>query len=318
MNKKSLVLYLFFLILFLSSCKNNNVTINTPTPVSSPQPTINMNQKPLVFACIPYESELKLIEAFQAMADYLSAETGRPVNLVIKKTYKEIVDGLGNGEIDFANTGPLVYIMAHEKSKAYALVKPIPLATSTSAPTSDSTPVYKSYIIVRKDSGIKDISQLKGKKFAFTDRESTSGYLMPVLMLADSGVKDLKFFSEVRFTGNHDSAFSAVYNGYVDSAGVSSYAFQKGTDKRLGDVIIIKESESIPTAPIAVREKLPQEEVNKIKEAFLKINSSSRKECKEVLDILKIKGYTESSDKDYDSIRRARKAFDKMGLTISQ
>jgi phosphonate transport system substrate-binding protein len=296
----------------LSSCKNGDVTDNTPTPVSSPgamkSPSVATEKKSIVFACIPYESELKLIEAFQALADYLAEQTGIPVNLVIKKSYKEIIDGLGNGEIDLANTGPLVYIKAHDKSGAYALVKPIPLSTST--------PFYKSYIIVRKDSGIKKISQLKGKKFAFTDRESTSGYLLPVLMLADAGVKDLKFFSEVRFTGNHDSAFLAVYNGYVDGAGISNYAFTKAIDKRLGDVIVISESEAIPTAPFTVRAKLPSEQVKKIKAAFLKMADSEKKETKDVLDIFRIKGYIDASDKDYDSIRRARKAIDKMGLTI--
>ncbi|MEQ8189161.1 MAG: phosphate/phosphite/phosphonate ABC transporter substrate-binding protein [Candidatus Eremiobacterota bacterium] len=308
MNKKFSVFFLVFLIMCLSSCNNERVPTSTavpsPEPVKSP---VTTGQKPIVFACIPYESELKLIEAFQALADYISDQTGIPVNLEIKKSYKEIIDGLGNGDIDFANTGPLVYIKAHDKSGANALVKPMPL--------SSSTPFYKSYIIVRKDSGIKKISQLKGKKFAFTDRESTSGYLLPVLMLADAGVKDLKFFSEVRFTGNHDSAFLAVYNGYVDGAGISNYAFTKAIDKRLGDVIVIAESDAIPTAPITVRANLPSEQVKKIKEAFLNINPD-KEETKGVLDIFKIKGYIDASDKDYDSIRRARKAIDKMGLTI--
>ena len=189
MKKRFSVLFLLFLIMCFSSCNNDRVTENTPVPVSSPEaiksPSVDTGEKPIVFACIPYESELKLIEAFQALADYIAEQTGIPVTLEIKKSYKEIIDGLSNGDIDLANTGPLVYIKAHDKSGAYALVKPMPLSTST--------PFYKSYIIVRKDSGIKKISQLKGKKFAFTDRESTSGYLLPVLMLADAGVKDLKF-----------------------------------------------------------------------------------------------------------------------------
>ncbi len=310
MNIKFSVFFPSFCDYLFSSCKNDR-EINTPTPVSSPEsvksPSVNTAQKPIIFACIPYESELKLIEAFQSLADYIAEQTGIPVNLEIKKSYKEIIDGLSNGDIDLANTGPLVYIKAHDNQE--------PMLCKTNAQSS-STPFYKSYIIVRKDSGIKKISQLKGKKFAFTDRESTSGYLLPVLMLADAGVKDLKFFSEVRFTGNHDSAFLAVYNGYVDGAGISNYAFTKATDKRLGDVIVIKESDSIPTAPITVRANMPSEQVKKIKEAFLKISAADKPETKNVLDIFKIKGYIDASDKDYEPIRRARKAIDQMGLTI--
>ncbi|HPZ09411.1 MAG TPA: phosphate/phosphite/phosphonate ABC transporter substrate-binding protein [Candidatus Eremiobacteraeota bacterium] len=308
--KKYFFLYILILIIFISSCKNGTVTTHTtvasPTIAHSPSPVVEPDQKPLVLACIPYESELKLLKAWQYLADYLAGQIGIPVKLEIKKSYTPIIDGLKSGDIDLANTGPLIYIKAHDIAGATPLVKPIAIKASA--------PNYKSYIIVRKDSGIENIAQLKGKKFAFTDKESASGYLMPVLMLSEAGVNNTNFFSEIRYTGDHDSSLSAVYNSYVDAAGISNYIYTKGVDKRLGDLKIIKESDQIPTAPIVARAGMSEELIQKIKKAFLNIDTT-KEETKEIIEILKLEGYTEAYDKDYASIRKAQKALETMGLT---
>ncbi len=306
MAKKYTVLYILFLIFFISSCNNKiNTPAPSPTPVPSPSPAVDPNQKPLILSCIPYASELKLTEGWQCLADYLSAYMGIPVKFEMKKTYKPLVDGLKSGEIDFANTGPLIYVKAHDVAGATPLVKPIPV--------SGKSPFYQSYIIVRKDSGIKTISQLKGKKFAFTDKESASGFLIPVLILTEAGVKDFKFFSDVLYTGDHDSSVSAVYNGYADGAGVSNYLFAKGTNERLVDLEVIKKSDPIPTAPIVVRANMPPDVVKKIKEAFLSIDPD-KKENRYFLDLIQVKSYIEASDKEYEPIRKAAKAIEKMGF----
>ncbi|MEQ8186716.1 MAG: phosphate/phosphite/phosphonate ABC transporter substrate-binding protein [Candidatus Eremiobacterota bacterium] len=298
-------LLILFLFLFISSCKTTPVATGTPVPASSPSPASSSNQKPLVLSCIPYASELKLTEGWQCLADYLSAYMGIPVKFEMKKTYKPLIDGLKSGEIDFANTGPLIYVKAHDVAGATPLVKPIPV--------SGKSPFYQSYVIVRKDSGIKTISQLKGKKFAFTDKESASGFLIPVLILSEAGIKDFKFFSDVLYTGDHDSSISAVYNGYADGAGVSNYLFAKGTNERLGDLEVIKKSDPIPTAPIVVRANMPPDVVKKIKDAFLSIDPD-KKENRYFLDIIQVKSYIEATDKEYEPIRKAAKAIEKMGF----
>ena len=309
MKRKFFVLfYIFIMTMFFSSClqpngNNGNPGEETPAPTAAPTVAI-LDQEPLVLASIPFENELKLLEAWQLLVDYLTAETGIPIKLDIKNSYKEIIEGLKSGNIDMANTGALVYVKAHEESGVTPLVKPISISSSEA--------FYKSYIIVRADSGISHISQLKGKKFAFTDRESTSGYLMPIAMLEEAGAENLDFFSEYIFAGDHDSAFLAVYNGYVDGAGISNFAFIKGTDDRLKDIIVIKESDPIPTGPIVISSDMDKEQAEKIKQAFLKMGDNE--ETKEVLKEIQMEGFEEASDSDYESMRKAKKALEKMGL----
>ncbi|MEQ8169611.1 MAG: phosphate/phosphite/phosphonate ABC transporter substrate-binding protein [Candidatus Eremiobacterota bacterium] len=297
---KKICFLLLILISLLSSCRRETV-INTPVP--APTPVSTAKEKPLVLSCIPIESELKLIEGWQLLADYITDRTGIPVEVDTKKSYEDIINGLKNGEVDMAYLGALSYIKAHEVAGVIPIVQPNFIT--------EKAPTYRSCIIVRKDSGIKKFADLKGKKFAFTDKDSTSGYLIPVSMMADSGIKNLKFFSSYLFTGDHEAAFLAVYNGYVDGGAVYSRLFLENKDPRLKDIIIIKKSEPIPTGPIVIRKEIPSEKVELIKKAYLSVGG--RKETEEIRKLIKTSHYCETSDKDYDIIRKATEVFKKMG-----
>ncbi|MEQ8187083.1 MAG: phosphate/phosphite/phosphonate ABC transporter substrate-binding protein [Candidatus Eremiobacterota bacterium] len=298
---KKICFLLLILIILLSSCRRETV-INTPVPV--PTSVSTAKEKPLVLSCIPIESELKLIEGWQLLADYITAQTGIPVEIDTKKSYEDIINGLKNGEVDMAYLGALSYIKAHDVAGVIPVVQPNFIT--------EKEPTYRSCIIVRKDSGIKRFADLKGKKFAFTDKDSTSGYLIPVSMMADSGIKNLKFFSSYLFTGDHEAAFLAVYNGYVDGGAVYSRLFLDNKDPRLKDIIIIKKSEPIPTGPIVIRKEIPSEKIELIKKAYLSVGDN--KETEEIRKLIKTSHYCETSDKDYDVIRKATEVFRKMGL----
>lgn len=68
--------------------------------------------------------------------------------------------------------------------------------------------------MVQRDSGIKDIKDLAGKKWAVPDLGSTSGYLYPSVMLKEAGIEP----GEIVEAGGHPQAVLAVYNGDVDFA----------------------------------------------------------------------------------------------------
>ncbi len=298
---KKICFLLLILIILLSSCRRETV-INTPVP--SPTSVSTAKEKPLVLSCIPIESELKLIEGWQLLADYITDQTGIPVEIDTKKSYEDIINGLKNGEVDMAYLGALSYIKAHEVAGVIPIVQPNFIT--------EKEPTYRSCIIVRKDSGIKKFADLKGKKFAFTDKDSTSGYLIPVSMMAGSGIKNLKFFSSYLFTGDHEAAFLAVYNGYVDGGAVYSRLFLDNKDPRLKDIIIIKKSEPIPTGPIVIRKEIAPEKMELIKKAYMSVGDN--KETEEIRKLIKTSHYCETSDKDYDVIRKATEVFREMRL----
>lgn len=79
---------------------------------------------------------------------------------------------------------------------------------------------YKSEILVKKDSKIKSLKDLKGKKIALQDVTSTAGYTFPLATLKkETGINATKDMKIVNVKG-HDQAVISLLNGDVDAAAV--------------------------------------------------------------------------------------------------
>src|SRR5207244_6062947 len=99
----------------------------------------------------------------------------------------------------------------------------------------DGSSTYRGIIVTRKDSGIKSIADLKGKRFAFVDPKSASGYVYPRAMLIEKGIDPETFFSETIFAGSHDRVIAAVLNRRVDAGAIYDGAL--GVAQRSGVTI---------------------------------------------------------------------------------
>src|SRR5205814_8459404 len=80
---------------------------------------------------------------------------------------------------------------------------------------------YSSQILVRADSGINDLNGLKGKKFAFVDPLSASGYVYPTLAIKNKTGQEPKTFfgtDNITFAGGHPQAATFLYQKKVDGA----------------------------------------------------------------------------------------------------
>jgi phosphonate transport system substrate-binding protein len=129
-------------------------------------------------------------------------------------------------------------------------------------------------MVVRKDSGINSIDDMKGHSLAFTDPNSASGYLIPSATLRAKGIDltDGKYFSRTGFSGGHEQGVIAVLNRQYDacvvwtsgqgdqSAGFTRGALRSMVDKgmlKMADVNIIWRSDKVPNGPWTVRSALP-------------------------------------------------------------
>lgn len=104
-----------------------------------------------------------------------------------------------------------------------------------------------------------EFEELAGKTIAFTTETSTSGYLFPALQLVNAGVDPEADVTPI-FTGGHDGAVTAVYNGDAD-VGVS-FDDARGTitetNPDVGEkVIVFNLTSEIPNDVVAVRGELP-------------------------------------------------------------
>ena len=244
------------------------------------------------FGVLPRDNPVAIYGQYQPLVDYLSRSTGQKFELRLEKSYRDVVDSLGEGKILFALLGPLTYLDAYKRFDAP------PLARSK---TARGETFFRSVIVSDIDGGISELSQLVDKKFAFGALWSTSGNLIPRYMLAWSGIH-LQDLSEYRNYGYNDTVAKKILGGEFDAGAVSLSTALRYQPHGLK---IIATSDPIPTGPVVVSPKAPYALAHKVQQALLALSESV--EGRKVLAKLDHDlqgGFVAASDADYAGIRK--------------
>src|SRR5438093_10828778 len=177
-------------------------------------PKLGSAERPINLAITPSAEVQRLTATGNVIAAALGKATNLSWKVTVPTSYAAQIDALCAGQVDVAFIAPLQMTLALDKG----CVTPIAAALRKDA-EGKLTTTYESQVLVRKDSGIKTLADLKGKKFAFTDAISASGYLFPSLMVKQkTGQEPKTFFASTIFAGGHPQAALAVYQGTVDGA----------------------------------------------------------------------------------------------------
>lgn len=248
--------------------------------------------KALNFGLIPTESSDNITERFDNLAKHLEKQLEIPVKLQVATDYAGVITAMQFKHVDLAYFGPKSYVEAAERANAEALVMEV---------AEDGSKGYKGVIITKKGSEIKTMDDAKGKVWAFTDPNSTSGTLVPtVYFVKTMKIDPEKYFSKVIYSGSHEASILAVKGGKVDIASTNDLDLARGngkgwqTDK---DFQIVWTSDLIPGSPMACRKDLPDSLKSALKEAFLSYTDQ------EGLKNLKLQGYAATDDATYNPIR---------------
>jgi phosphonate transport system substrate-binding protein len=247
--------------------------------------------KELRIGLIPTESSSHITDRYDALAKYLEKRLGIPVKLETSTDYNGVITAMQFKHVEVAYFGPKSYVEAAARADADAFAMEV---------LEDGTQGYHGIIITRKDSGLKSVADLKGKTWAFTDPNSTSGTLVPtVFFVKELKVDPDKYFSKVSFSGSHEASILSVVGGKVDAASTNDLDFDRGAGKlwNKDDFQVIWTSKLIPGSPMAYRKDLPASLKVALREAFTKLSDPA------VLGPLKLKSYTATTDATYDPIR---------------
>src|SRR6266542_101602 len=175
-------------------------------------------QKPteLRISAIPDENPQEMLRIYSPFADYLTKEVGVPVKFTPVVDYAATVEGLAGNKLDMVWYGGLTSVQAARKAKgAHRIVM-----------RKEDTE-FKSQFITRKDTGIRELKDLKGKTFTFGSVSSTSGHLMPRYYLMKAGINPEKDFSKFSFSGAHDATAAWVEAGRVDAGALNFLVWDK-------------------------------------------------------------------------------------------
>jgi phosphonate transport system substrate-binding protein len=230
---------------------------------------------------------------YHQLLDYIAGKLGREIQLVQRKTYGEINELIGLGQIDlaFICSGP--YAIGKEKYSLEAMAMPQVRGSY----------LYQSFLIVNKDSPFQKLDDLKGKIFAFTDAESNSGKLVPTYWLRQQGEIPETFFQKIIYTYSHDNSIMAVAKSLVDGAAVHGQIWEYYNHRNptfTSKTRIIKKSKPFGNPPVVASSHLP----NPMKERIRKLlyNMHREPDGKRILDELMIDRFIAPKEDRYHPI----------------
>ncbi len=294
----------FFLVLLLliSACSDERgkpvVDFSDTVPVDRPGAEAGEHDS-LRVAVGAMVSPKETLSYYQQLLDLMGEALRRRVELVQRKTYREINDLLGKGEIDlaFICSGPYAAV---QNNSTFELI---------ATPEIGGSHFYQAYLIVNEKSSFAKFEDLKGHTFAFTDPDSNTGRLVPAYWLAKIGECPDTFFREVIFTYSHDNSIVAVAKGMVDGASVDGLVwdyFHKHNPDLTSSTRIIKRSDPYGIPPLVASKRLPEATMSTVRDILLCLHNHD--EGKKILGQLMIDRFVEPQDNWYDSIRQMQKS----------
>ncbi len=224
---------------------------------------------------------------------YLEGNSKFTVNIKFARTYAEVVSDIKDSKSDIAYICSSTYTLLKDKQHAQLLAIPI----------INGQDEYYSDIIALKDTKYKNLLDFKGKIFAFTDPDSTSGSVAPTYEILTHGKKISTFFSNLIYTYDHGESIKAVLDGFVDGASVDSLVLTQYAKKHPQDVKnlrIVQQLGPYTISPIVARSNLSKKEFTELQNLFL--NMHYTKAGQEILNHLNIDRFEKPSTQTYAKV----------------
>ncbi|WP_243094216.1 PhnD/SsuA/transferrin family substrate-binding protein [Thermus thalpophilus] len=229
-------------------------------------------------------------EPYREFLRGLEAHLGERVEVFGRRTYREVLEALRQGEADLGFLCTLAAGLGVEEGFLEVL-----LASDTVVP-------YQSLVVVREDAPYRSLAELEGRPFAFTDPLSNTGHAWPRLLARELGEG---FFARSFFTYSHDRALWAVREGLAEGAAVDGVVYATLGFKGLR---VLARGSADPPPPVVARKGLPEKEKARLMEALLAL--AEKPESAKALRALGLKGFRRAEGAPYRAVyRRAREVL---------
>ncbi len=242
------------------------------------------------------ENSAVIFNKYSSLLNLLSEKLGKKVLFVPKKTYREMLTGFLSNEIEMGilNAYSFIYLMDSPDL--------IPIA----ARVKENSKNYSTYFIARKDSSIRNITDMKNKIFAFGDPYSTSSFLVPMYQLDMFNIKPEKYFSNTVIIPKQDSIIYSILNKTVDGGAVASFIFNEQKEELKSKFRIIHETRQYPLGPFVVNTRIGESNIEKTREFLLNIGNTE--EGRSALLKAGLDPFTDVQKSDYSWLKKIAEA----------
>lgn len=259
-------------------------------------PTEAGERKTLRFSVAAMQSARDTYAAYSPLVARMSHLLGVEIELVQRRTYREVNDLLIAGELDLAFVCTGAWLDLAERAPDAAELMAIPVIGGQTT--------YNAIVIVPSASPATRFEDLRGKRFAFTDDLSLTGHLYPTHLVRRLGDRPATFFSSTLFTRSHDRSVRAVARGLVDGASVDALIYDDlvADDPTLaGATRLVYRSQPLGMPPIVVSPRLPAELKQRLLDMLLGLADDP--EAAAALEQLRIDRFVRAAPESYASAR---------------
>lgn len=288
MRKNPLTAYTFFknFITRLLLC----LFFVTAVPVSASDRT-----EELLIGIEPEHNIFEQMERYRFLASYLSDQLGLKVNLTIMSRYGEVIKRFKSLKLDGAFLTSYTATLGIKELGLEPIANPVNLNGEATS---------QGYIFVRKDSGIHDVKDMRGKSIIFVDPATMEGYLFPLAYLNRHGITDItEFFNRFSFSGSHASTIFAVLDGRADIGTAKNTVFSKlvrSDPSILQELYVIAQSPKVPEITLCIKNEIDEDLREKLSAVLLHMDQTPHGQ--KVLKHFEALRFVKSNKSDYDKI----------------
>jgi phosphonate transport system substrate-binding protein len=285
--KKAYHIFAVFALLSLTACQQ--------APQQQPdgaadkqQPLAALSGAPIIISILPSESVGTLYERFLPLKYHLEKNLGIPVSIQIAKDFETIITELGTGQVHMAVLDPATY--CEVRARYHGKVSPLVRMVGESGAPSQS-------VLVTKDgSGIRKAADVRGKRLALGNQQSSFSYLIPLAMLNDVGI-GITDFESVDYLDQEDRVALSVLVGNHDVGAMSSSVAKKYAPDGIS---VIKTSDAIPRFVLCASQLLKKQMRERILASLLSMKDA---DASRTFMGMGIGGFLRAEDRDFDVIR---------------
>jgi len=258
-------------------------------------PTTSIASKnELLFGSVAMDIPAVMHERLTPLTNYLSRELNTTVSLKLSPNMGAAIKEAASGTVDLAYLTPVAYIKAHEKGEVQLVAKTVTKGKAS----------FQLMIVVKENSPIKSIANLKGKTFAFGDKRA----LLQRAAVVGSGIK-MGELGEYKFIGHYDNIVRAVMSGDFDAGILKDTMAYKWEGK---GIRILYSTPALPPYNITASKNVSPALLAKLKKAFLQLDGNNPDHLKVIKAVdKKYNGFAATSDAEYDVVRNLIKPFAK-------
>ncbi len=287
--------FILAVIVLFSGCKPKP----QPSGPKYGESLVSQTKQVYHFAVHPLHNPAKLLESYQPLMDYLNGKlTGVQFALEASRDYASFEQKYKDRKPELILPNPWQTLQAIKSG--YTVI-------AMAGEPAD----FKGIFIIRKDGGIREPADLKGKAVSYPSPTALAACIMPQYFLHTHGI-NVNTDIENRYVGSQESSIMNVFLKKTTAGATWPTpwrSFQKDHPKEAEQLYQIWETESLVNNSVMARNDIPSDIIEQVKKYLITLHETEQGRA--ILAGMVTTRFIPATNKDYDVVQKYINRFEK-------